>query len=67
MNKDILKGRWLQVKGAAKRKWGELTDDDLDKIDGDRMKLAGAVQTKYGIARDKAEKEVAEFCRECEK
>src|SRR4030066_883455 len=29
MNEDILKGKWKEIKGAEKEKWGKLTDDDL--------------------------------------
>ncbi len=65
MNSDVLKGRWKQLKGDVKRKWGELTDDDLDKIEGDEEKLRGIVQERYGLAKDQAQKEVDEFCRTC--
>lgn len=58
MNWDIVKGKWKQVTGSAKSNWGKLTDDDLTQIDGEREKLIGKVQEKYGIARDKAEAEV---------
>ena len=58
MNKDIFKGKWKQIRGEAKRWWGELTDDDLDKVEGDRDKLIGVMQERYGYARDKAEREV---------
>ena len=34
MNRDQLEGKWKQLKGSAKIKWGELTDDDLDKVEG---------------------------------
>jgi hypothetical protein len=29
MNEDRLKGKWNQIKGELKKKWGKLTDDDL--------------------------------------
>ena len=34
MNWDIIQGKWTQLKGQAQEKWGELTNDDLDKIEG---------------------------------
>ncbi len=34
MNKEILQGKWREMKGKVKEQWGKLTDDDLDKIDG---------------------------------
>lgn len=61
MNWDIVKGKWKQMTGSAKSNWGELTDDDLQQIDGERERLVGKVQEKYGIARDKAEKQVDDW------
>jgi uncharacterized protein YjbJ (UPF0337 family) len=58
MNKDILKGKWMQIRGEAKKWWGELTDDELDKVSGEYDKFVGLIQEKYGYARDRAEKEV---------
>lgn len=58
MNKDVLKGKWKQIRGEAKKWWGELTNDDLDKIEGDRDKLVGVIQERYGYAKDEAEREV---------
>ena len=57
MNKDILKGKWLEIKGRVKEKWGKLTDNDPDEIEGKREKLLGLLQKKYGCIRDKAELE----------
>ena len=57
MNKDILKGKWNQYKGEAKKKWGELTDDELDKINGEKDIIVGKLQEKYGKSKEEAEKE----------
>jgi uncharacterized protein YjbJ (UPF0337 family) len=61
MNSDILQGRWQQLKGKARAKWGELTNDDLDQIEGERERLVGKIRERYGLARDKAEREVDEW------
>lgn len=61
MNWDDVKGKWKQVTGSAKSKWGELTDDDLQQIDGEREKLVGKVQEKYGMAREEAEKQADDW------
>ena len=61
MNWDTVKGQWKQIRGRVKERWGELTDDDLDRIEGKRDQLLGAVQKRYGIARDEAEREVRRF------
>jgi uncharacterized protein YjbJ (UPF0337 family) len=58
MNTDILLGKWKQLKGQAKQKWGKLTDDELDRIEGSRDELVGLIQERYGKTRDEAEKEV---------
>lgn len=55
MNRDILEGHWKQLKGKAKVKWGKLTDDDLDVVEGRRDVLVGKIQERYGISRDEAE------------
>ena len=57
MNEDILKGKWLEIKGSVKEKWGKLTDNDLDKIEGKDEILFGLLRKKYGYIRDKAELE----------
>jgi uncharacterized protein YjbJ (UPF0337 family) len=61
MNEDILKGKWNEMKGEVKKKWGKLTDDDLMVIAGEKEKMVGVLQTKYGYAKDNAEKEYKEF------
>lgn len=58
MNKDILQGMWKQVRGDIKTKWGKLTDDDLDQVAGQRDKLLGLIQQKYGEKREAAEAEL---------
>jgi uncharacterized protein YjbJ (UPF0337 family) len=61
MNKDVLQGKWSQIRGEARRQWGKLTDDELDQASGNAEKLAGLVQEKYGYARERAEREVNDF------
>lgn len=61
MNWDIVKGKWKQLSGSAKSNWGELTDDDLQQVEGERERLVGKVQEKYGITRDKAEQQVDDW------
>lgn len=61
MNEQILKGKWHQLKGDVKSRWGKLTDDDLDQAEGDAEKLIGRVQERYGYAREAAQREVDAF------
>lgn len=58
MNTMEMKGNWNDLKGQIKEKWGELTDDDLTRIDGKRDQLVGAVQKRYGVAQSAAEREI---------
>jgi uncharacterized protein YjbJ (UPF0337 family) len=51
----IVEGRWKQLKGEAKRMWGKLTDDDLDRAAGNRDKLVGSLQERYGWEKTRAE------------
>lgn len=61
MNSDQLKGKWKQLTGDVKQRWGKLTDDDLTLIDGKREELVGKIQEKYGLARAEAEKQVDDW------
>jgi len=63
MNEDRIEGKWKQMKGALKSRWGKLTDDDLDVIEGQKDQLVGKVQERYGIAKDEAQKQVDEWNR----
>jgi len=63
MNKDIIAGNWEQIKGKAKAKWGDLTDDVFDVAEGNSQYLAGKLQERYGWDRDRAENEVRDFER----
>lgn len=63
MNWDMIKGQWKQMKGSVQTKWGEITDDEADKVEGDRERLIGLVQEKYGMARDEAERQVDDWSR----
>jgi len=61
MDANILKGKWLQLKGRVREKWGQLTDDDVDKVGGSVERLVGLIQERYGYAKQQAEAEVDSF------
>lgn len=61
MNMDIAEGKWKQLKGDIQRKWGEITDGDLEEIKGNREKFVGVMQEKYGKNREQAEREFDQF------
>jgi uncharacterized protein YjbJ (UPF0337 family) len=61
MDWNRVEGNWKQFKGAAKEKWGKLTDDDLNVIEGHREQLEGKLQQRYGFAKDQIHKDVDDW------
>jgi uncharacterized protein YjbJ (UPF0337 family) len=61
MNTDIAEGKWKEIKGKVKQKWGELTDDEIDQIEGRRDRFVGVMQQKYGKGKEVAEREFESF------
>jgi uncharacterized protein YjbJ (UPF0337 family) len=61
VNQDIFEGRWNQIKGTVREKWGQLTDDDFTQIAGKKDQLVGRVQERYGLAKEQAQAEVDEW------
>ena len=50
-------------RGRVKEKWGKLTNDDLDVINGRRDQLEGKIQERYGIAKDQVRSDVDTWLR----
>ncbi len=63
MNNDILAGKWKQLRGEVQRRWGKLTNDDLDQINGSYDKLTGKLQEHYGHTRDAVDREMKKLER----
>lgn len=61
VNWDTISGKWKQFSGDIKKRWGDLTDDEVLEINGDREILAGKLQEKYGIAKEDANKQIDEW------
>lgn len=64
MKHNILEGKWLQLQGEVKERWGKLTNDDLDQISGKRDQLEGKLQERYGYSKRQARSEVEQFLEE---
>lgn len=64
MNWDIVEGKWDQLKGSVKEKWGDLTDDDLTQMAGSRDKAVGRLQERYGWTKQDAERNFDDFIRD---
>jgi uncharacterized protein YjbJ (UPF0337 family) len=63
MNWDRVEGNWKQFKGQAQQQWGNLTNDDLDVVEGKRQELSGKIQERYGVAKDEAEKQIDDWLK----
>ncbi|AVY94350.1 MULTISPECIES: CsbD family protein [Microvirgula] len=61
MNSDTFEGKWEQLKGKVKAAWGELTDDDLTRINGKVEQLNGLIRERYGRTKEQAETEIRAF------
>ena len=60
---DILQGQWKQLRGKIKEQWGNLTDDDLDRVNGQYDQLVGALQERYGYGKVEAEAKLSDFLK----
>ena len=58
MNTDVMKGKWLQLKGEVRRQWGKLTDDDLEQAKGQLDRLMGKIHEHYGEGKDVVSKKI---------
>ena len=63
MNWDRLEGEWKQRRGKAVHHWGKMMNDELAAIAGKYEELVGRLQSRYGIAREDAQRQVSEFKR----
>ena len=60
-NMDIMVGKWETLKSRVKQRWGRLSDEHLDQIDGYYDELTRLVRERYGYTKEKARQEVDEF------
>ena len=59
MNKDVIQGKWKEIKGELQKSWGNITDDEWEKTKGDSTAIAGLLQQKYGFAKEDASQKVS--------
>ena len=63
MNWDRIEGNWKQFKGQVQKRWGKLTNDHLDVVNGERKALAGRIQESDGVSKDEAERQIDDWTR----
>lgn len=63
MNWDIIQGKWDQIKGSVKEQWGDLTDDEVTQIAGNRDKMSGKLQERYGWTKTEVDEKMNDFFR----
>jgi uncharacterized protein YjbJ (UPF0337 family) len=63
MNWEQIQGKWNKLKGNARVEWARLSDQDLERVAGEREKLVGLIQEKYGRTKKEAEEEIDNWCR----
>ena len=61
MNKDVLEGKWKEMRGQVKENWADLTEDDLKEVEGNFDKLVGKIQEKYGKTKEQVKEEIDDF------
>ncbi len=66
VTKQEISGKWNAISGAVKEKYGQITDDDLSRVEGNVDQLVGLVQQKTGQTREQIEAFLQESCESCE-
>lgn len=61
MNSQVLEGKWTRLRGTLQQRWGRLTNDDLDEIEGRRKVLEGKLRERYGFSKHEAREQVDDF------
>ena len=61
MNREQLESKWTQLKGKARVKWGELTDDELEETKGRYDRLVSILQNKYASKKEEIKKDFDEW------
>ena len=67
MNWNQIKAEWKDMRGKAHQQWGKLTDDELQRIRGNREQLEAAIQKRYGMAKEDAQRQVDEWAQKLKK
>lgn len=58
MNKDQSQSKWDQFTARVKQEWGDLTDDEVTKAQGNIDELVARIHEKYGDSREKVAEKI---------
>jgi uncharacterized protein YjbJ (UPF0337 family) len=61
MNWHIIEGKWHEMSGTIRQRWGELTDDEIQQVAGKQERLEGLLKQKYGLTQEAAAKQIDEW------
>ena len=65
-NKDVIKGKWRELKGNLRKTWGKITDDEWEQTKGDVNAMGGLVQQRYGESKEEYERKFEGIYRDLE-
>ena len=66
LNENIVKGKWLEIKGDIQKAWGKLTDNELEKAKGDMKAISGLIRQRYGMKEDEYEGKLSDIFKKFE-
>lgn len=58
---DQIAGNWKQIAGKIREEWGDLTDDEVLEMQGQRDRLEGKIQERYGVEKADAQQQVSRW------
>ena len=63
MNRNVIDGKWKELKGYAREGWSKVTRDELGEVGGKKDRLEGKLQQKYGHASVEADRRAGEWAK----
>lgn len=61
MNWNVIEGKWKELAGAIRERWGDITDDEVSQLGGRLEHLEGLVQQKYGLSQQDAASQIDDW------
>jgi uncharacterized protein YjbJ (UPF0337 family) len=63
---ERISGNWHRIVGDVKKNFGQITNDDLSRVEGNVEQLVGMIQTKTGRSREQIEQFLDDCCQSAE-